>query len=420
MKAYLFPGQGSQKKGMGADLFPKYPEHVRTADAILGYSIEELCVNDTQQQLNYTAYTQPAIFVVSILNYLELLKTENRPAFAAGHSIGEYAALFAAEAFNFETGLQIVKKRAELMSQTQGGLLAAVVGLAQGEVEVRLQACGLEGLEIANINSPAQIVVGGPAQVIQDFAKFSEGQPGRVIPLKVSGAFHTSHMRQAQESFREFLGEIAFQPPRIGVVSNYTARLHTEQEIADSLANHLANRVRWTECIEHLLDAGVESFTEVGSKILMPMVNDIRNSWVSRPPAKQQSKLDAHIGTPVVAAAQTDLEEVADWTYPALGTTSFGRVLDRELAAQANTLLQLYLKDLLTIAALREFAAQHEGGLIDEAFINVCDGMNKFELRAAIRQRVQGRLYPHVIRRDVSIKAGPIGRDYSLIPNLLS
>jgi trans-AT polyketide synthase/acyltransferase/oxidoreductase domain-containing protein len=408
MKAYLFPGQGSQKKGMGAELFPKYPEHVKKSDAILGYSIEELCVADPNNLLNFTTYTQPAIFVVSVLNYLEMLKTENRPGFAAGHSIGEYAALFAAEAFNFETGLQIVKKRAELMSQAEGGLLAAVIGLAQEEVEARITASGIAGIEIANINSPTQIVVGGPAQLVQDFVKFSEGQSGRVIPLKVSGAFHTSHMRQAQEAFRDFLSTITFSIPRIGVVSNYSARLHTQEEMAGNLANHLANRVRWTECIEHLLEAGVEDFTEIGSKILTPMVNDIRDSWVSKPRTKQEARLDLHLETPIAAAAESDFEEVADWTYPALGTTSFGQVLDRELSAQANTLLQLYLTDSLTIAALREFAAQHEGGLIDEAFINMCDGMNKFELRAAIRQRVQGRLYPHVIRRKGSHQASQL------------
>lgn len=279
MRAYLFPGQGSQKKGMGAELFAKYPQYVSKANEILGYSIEQLCISDPHNQLNFTAYTQPAIFVVSVLNYLEALKTDDRPQFVAGHSIGEYAALFAAEAFDFETGLTIVKKRAELMSQTEGGLLAAVLGLRQDEVEARIYASGLEGLEIANINSPSQIVVGGPAQTVQAFAKFSEGQQGRVIPLKVSGAFHTSYMRKAQDEFSTFLADMVFQEPAIKVLANYSAQPHRKDVMADTLAKHLANRVRWTECIEYLLDAGVETFTEIGSKILLPMVNDIREHW---------------------------------------------------------------------------------------------------------------------------------------------
>ncbi|HEY8086005.1 MAG TPA: acyltransferase domain-containing protein, partial [Methylophilaceae bacterium] len=176
MRAFLFPGQGSQRKGMGADLFTQYPEYVKKADAILGYSIEELCVADPEGRINFTAYTQPAIFVVSVLNYLEALKTDTAPDMTAGHSIGEYAALFAAGVFDFETGLRIVQKRAELMSKAEGGALAAVVGLSQDEVKARIAASQLAGIEIANINSPTQIVVGSKAETIQQFAKWSEGQ----------------------------------------------------------------------------------------------------------------------------------------------------------------------------------------------------------------------------------------------------
>lgn len=298
MNAFLFPGQGSQRKGMGAELFAKYADHVRQADEILGYSIEELCVSDAGNRLNSTLYTQPAIFVVSVLNYLQALEATQQPDFAAGHSIGEYAALFAAKAFDFATGLRIVQKRAELMSKAEGGGLAAIVGLTLDEVKTRIQASGLSGIEIANINSPGQIVIGSKAEVIQQFAKFSEGQSGRIIPLKVSGAFHTSYMREAQTAFRTFLDGIDFQSPKIPVVSNYTARFHTVDEMAASLANHLANPVRWVECIEHLLQAGAETFTEIGSKILTPMVSDIREQWQKKPaPAPAGDQISASVGT---------------------------------------------------------------------------------------------------------------------------
>lgn len=282
MKAFLFPGQGSQRKGMGAELFPKYPDYVKTADQILGYSIAELCLSDAENQINLTAYTQPAIFVVSVLTYLESLAATGRPDFVAGHSIGEYAALFVADVFDFATGLRIVQKRAELMSKAQGGGLAAIIGLSLEEVEARVTASGLAGIEIANINSPTQIVVGAPTETIQQFTKFSEGQSGRVVPLRVSGAFHTRYMREAQAIFGDFLATIAFNAPSIPVISNYTADLHSGDDIATNLANHLANPVRWTACIERLVLSGVDTFTEIGSRILTPMVNDIRDHLALR------------------------------------------------------------------------------------------------------------------------------------------
>jgi trans-AT polyketide synthase/acyltransferase/oxidoreductase domain-containing protein len=282
MKAFLFPGQGSQRKGMGADLFSKYPEYVKKADEILAYSIEELCLSDAENRLNYTAYTQPAIFVVSVLTYLDELKTAGRPDFVAGHSIGEYTALFVADVFDFETGLRIVQKRAELMSKAEGGGLAAVIGLSQDEVEARIRASNLSGIEIANINSPTQIVIGSKAEIIQEFVNFSNGQSGRVIPLRVSGAFHTSYMREAQGAFRDFLDAITFRTPLIPVISNYTAQPHNLNDMAVNLANHLANPVRWAQCIENMVRSGVETFTEIGSKILTPMVNDIRDHLVKQ------------------------------------------------------------------------------------------------------------------------------------------
>ena len=408
MKAFLFPGQGSQKKGMGAELFPKYPEYVKKADEILGYSIEDLCVSDAQNKLNYTAYTQPAIFVVSVLNYLEALKVENRPGFAAGHSIGEYAALFAAEAFNFEAGLQIVKKRAELMSHAEGGALAAVVGMSYDEVEDRIRDSRLPGIEIANINSPTQIVVGAPVQTIQDFAKYNEGRSGRVIVLKVSGAFHTSHMRQAQEEFRSFLNGISFKPPSIAVIANYTAQPHSQENMASTLANHLANRVRWTECMEYLLAAGVETFTEVGSKILTPMVNDIREHWVAN--RKQQveevkspfsfcstfgfSKPLVVGGTGYGAAG---VEQVSNLAHE--NVLAFLDTYRRPLPAVERDLQQLAVNPNLIGKYGVSIMLDHESGQADDALITLClkygvrfvEARGYFEPTAALRRyRTEG------------------------------
>lgn len=275
MKAFIFPGQGSQRKGMGENLFTKYPEYINQANNILGYDVEELCLKDPNDQLNFTAYTQPAIFIFSVLNYLETLKTSETVDIVAGHSIGEYAALFVAKVFDFETGLRIVLKRAELMAQAQGGGLAAVLGLSLDDVQNRIVTSNIHGIEIANVNSPTQIVIGGKSEAIQDFVKFNENKPGRIIPLRVSGAFHTSHMKESQIEFSKFLSDISFQKPQIPVISNYTCKEHTHESLPDSLAKHLTNPVNWISCIETILQFGVESFTEIGSKFLTPMVKDI-------------------------------------------------------------------------------------------------------------------------------------------------
>jgi len=276
VKAFLFPGQGSQRKGMGNELFSRYPDYMKIADEVLGYSIAQLCQEDPDNQLNQTAYTQPAIFVVSVLNYLELVNQEGEPEMAAGHSIGEYSALFAAKAMDFATGLRIVKKRAELMSAVRGGGLAAVIGLELNEVKERVIASGLPSIEIANFNSPTQIVVGAPIETLQQFVTYNQGQSGRIVMLRVSGAFHTSQMREVQAEFLEFLNTVTFAPPRFPVISNYTAGPHEPGTIANCLACHVANPVRWIECIEYMVQSGVDIFTEVGSSILTPMVNDIR------------------------------------------------------------------------------------------------------------------------------------------------
>ena len=135
MLAYLFPGQGSQKKGMGLSLFEHYPELVKEADAILGYSIEDLCLNDPDDLLKQTQYTQPALYVVNALSYLERIKEDGKePDYVAGHSLGEYDALFAAGVFDFATGLKLAKRRGELMAEARNGGMAAVIGMKENEI----------------------------------------------------------------------------------------------------------------------------------------------------------------------------------------------------------------------------------------------------------------------------------------------
>jgi malonyl CoA-acyl carrier protein transacylase len=165
MIAFVFPGQGSQKKGMGQGLFDEVREYVsveKEIDAIVGYSMRKLCLEDTEGRLKETQYTQPALYVVNALHYYQAIGQGIRPVFAAGHSLGEYNALLSAGVYDFLTGLRLVKKRGELMSQAKNGGMGAVIGLGAAAIEKVLKDNGLTSIDVANFNSPSQIVVSGP------------------------------------------------------------------------------------------------------------------------------------------------------------------------------------------------------------------------------------------------------------------
>ena len=152
MTCYMFPGQGSQKVGMGEDLFDKFPNHTNSASEILGYDIKKLCLEDPNEQLNLTQYTQPALYTVNVLSFLNL--EDQKPKVVLGHSLGEYSALCAAEVFDFETGLKLVQKRGALMSQATGGAMAAIVGISIEKINEILQENKLDQIDIANLNEP--------------------------------------------------------------------------------------------------------------------------------------------------------------------------------------------------------------------------------------------------------------------------
>jgi len=265
MTVYLFPGQGSQYKGMGEALFDRFPEHVTKADAILGYSIETLCLHDPQQQLNQTFYTQPALYTVNALSYLDKLQNNLQPQYVAGHSLGEYNALLAANVFDFETGLQLVKKRAELMQQATGGGMAAIIGLSAEKIQTILQTEGFSNIDIANYNAPNQIVISGPkTDIEQAQPSFEKSGAMMVIPLKVSGAFHSRYMQESQEKFSRFLQQFSFNPPQISVIANISGKPYQPDEITHNLAQQLTHSVRWADTIRYLKSMDEQDFREVG------------------------------------------------------------------------------------------------------------------------------------------------------------
>lgn len=280
MLAYLFPGQGSQKIGMGSDLFDCFSDLTALADEILGYSIKSLCCEDKHAQLNLTQYTQPALFVVNTLSYLKTLDDSHlKPDYVAGHSLGEYNALFAAEVFDFTTGLTLVKKRGELMSQAQGGSMAAVIGLQREEMDTLLQDNDLSSIAVANFNSYQQLVLSGPKEDIDRTLKvLSSNAEVRYIPLPVSGAFHSPYMTEAQKAFSEFLLDFEFSTPKLPVMANVNAAPYHPSVIKRNLTSQISQPVEWTKTIEYLQTKPNITFKEIGpGNVLTNLCKRIHN-----------------------------------------------------------------------------------------------------------------------------------------------
>lgn len=278
MTTYIFPGQGSQARGMGRLLFSEFPEVVQQADRILGYSIEKLCLEDAAGQLNITNYTQPALYVVNALHYLKKIRETNViPGYVVGHSLGEYSALFAANVYDFSTGLHLVKKRGELMSRAEGGSMAAVIGLTADAVKAVLENNMITNLSIANYNSYTQLVITGPKEAIYAAeADFISAGASGYIPLRVGGAFHSSYMNEARNEFAEFIKQFSFSSPRMTVVANISAKPYDANQIANYLIDQITHPVLWRQSIEYLLSHNESEFIEIGpGRILTGLVTRI-------------------------------------------------------------------------------------------------------------------------------------------------
>lgn len=280
MLTYIFPGQGSQAKGMGGGLFDEFKELTAQADEILGYSIKELCLEDPTGNLSQTQYTQPALYVVNALSYLKRIKeTGRKPDFVAGHSLGEYNAILAAGGFDFARGLILVKKRGELMSLATGGGMAAVIGLNEQQIAAALQRYNLESIDLANYNSPAQIVISGLKTDIDAAKPIFEGmkEVQLFVPLKTSGAFHSRYMESSKQEFAAFLQAITFSELNIPVISNVHARPYRQTEIKQNLVDQITHPVNWTESIRYLLSLGDMEFEELGTgRVLTGLVQRIK------------------------------------------------------------------------------------------------------------------------------------------------
>lgn len=275
---YVFPGQGSQRAGMGSDLFPKYAHLVKRADAVLGYSIVTLCMEGPAERLADTRYTQPALFVVNALSYLERVKqTGIVPDYVAGHSIGEFNALFAAGAFDFLTGLELVKERGALMAQMEGGGMAAVLGMSVERLKELLAEHGFSSIDIANYNAPEQTVISGPRDDIMIAKQVLERSGARmVVPLKVGAAFHSRYMASVETAFARFLASYQFSRLKIPVISNLEATPYHGASIAENLVKQISHPVQWMQSLLYLARQPSPEFHEIGpGRVLTSLTKQI-------------------------------------------------------------------------------------------------------------------------------------------------
>ncbi len=264
---------------MGAALFDRYPDWTAAADEILGYSIRELCLDDPREELGRTAFTQPALFVVNAMTWRARQDDGGAPpAFVAGHSLGEFNALLAAGAFDFATGLRLVRRRGDIMGQVRGGGMAAVVGLTPPQIaEVLANSDAGRRLDVANLNSFDQTVIAGPRDDLAAVEpEFQAAGVRAYIVLNVSAPFHSRYMREPMTTFARTLDEASFAPPAIPVIANVTAQPYGA-DVRDTLAKQIGHSVRWLDSMIYMLDAGADEFVEVGpGKVLTKLAQQIR------------------------------------------------------------------------------------------------------------------------------------------------
>ena len=274
--AFVFPGQGSQEVGMGKDLIKNYKEAdelFNEANLALkdeGFDLKKLCLEGPEEELSKTINAQPAMLIMSIILYKLLRKNNINPDIVAGHSLGEYSALVAASSIEFKEAIRLVRKRGQYMQTATPlgtGSMAAIISLKKDKIEELIKRVSKFGtIEIANYNSPYQIVVSGKTKAIKKLLILGEEKEEiSIIPLKVSAPFHSSLMKKAKENLAGYIKNINIQDPQIPIICNVTAEyVKTKEEIKNALIEQVTHPIKWVDIIEKMNSEGINNFIEVG------------------------------------------------------------------------------------------------------------------------------------------------------------
>lgn len=269
--AFIFPGQGAQVVGMGKDLYEHYPAAKKvfdTADEVLGKKVTKMCFEGPEDDLKQTINTQPAIVTMSIAA-LEAFKSKLNltPHFTAGHSLGEYCAMFCSGVMNLKTTLLAIQKRATLMNKVNKGMMAAVLNAPEGSLEKALKEASKEGyVDVANYNSPVQVVLTGDEKAVNKAGEIlTQAGARRFVPLAVSGAFHSKYLNEASKEFGEFAKELDLSSASVPVVTNVDASATiSAEDFRNKMPRQICSSVHWTQTIENMVKNGVDTFVEFG------------------------------------------------------------------------------------------------------------------------------------------------------------